>query len=730
MQTDGQRPVTIAVLRNDSVPAACRTSALPAFGVVPGPGPHFGSLAANADSTLTYTPGGGVAGVDSVDYYLRCADDSSVARVYIALHRPLAGTYFACPGASLTAGFAPAAGLEYRWYDAPVAGRLEAVADQRTLLKDSSALQTWWVEPVYGAQVFPRIRVEAAIAGMCGRTQAYSDCAATEEILFKEDFGGNTLESPPVKGEGITPAPDCQYTTSLPATGQYTILKSTGAPNGGGWYANMSDHSWPGNKDRGYMAVFNAGAAAGHIYRYEADRLCPGMKLTVSAWIANVFTAVRPHQAALLFVVEDLSGHETARYYTGAIPQTDSLWKQYGFEFVVPVGQTGLLLRVLNDGSGDDGSAFAIDDLELRFCAPEVAVDREEERLCSDSVLLLSGDYTADARFGRDLLAQWEYSPAAGTDTARVWTPAGGPAASDSGYIRHSYRVEHSRPEHSGYYRLAVYHTGHAGDDPCRALSKAIRVQVDTTPGRPVIQVPSGVCVGTPLQFDVPALYAGYEWRLRDSTGPVSGTAPFLTAQTPGVHTYVVRVHNAQGCRSPYSAPASATVFAATATATGLAVSGLSADGSTTPPTVRFSVSWNDNTRDCRHRSSVWLLVDYRPVGDGGQPGTWTRARLAGTPLIETATVAGGTLATETDNTEGFWLHGPEGDYGATITAPVEIASAATFSWCAYASDYPLNAVAHGDAYRLLTLYHIWLFTLYKMALLAISTGYTCLTSD
>jgi hypothetical protein len=699
-QTDVRHPVNIAVLRNDSVPAGCRAPGLPAFGVISGPGLHFGSLAVNADSTLTYTPAGGVAGVDSVDYYIRCADDSSVARVYIALHRPLAGTYFACPGASLTTGFAPVAGLQYHWYDAPVAGHLEDVAAQRTVQKDSSALQTWWVEPVYGAQVFPRIRVEAAIAGLCGKTHSYGDCAATEEFPFKEDFGGNTLESPPVKVEGLTPAPDYQYTTSLPAPGQYTIVKSTGSLNGAGWYGNMSDHSWPGNKDRGYMAVFNAGSGAARVYRYEAAGLCAGMKLTLSAWIANVFTTVRPHQAALLFVVEDLSGHELAHYYTGAIPQTDSLWKQYGFEFVVPAGQTGLLLKLINHSNGDDGSAFAIDDLELRFCAPEVMVDREFEHLCSDSVLLLSGNYTADPIFGHDLLAQWEYTSAAGTNTARVWTPVGSPAVSDNGYISHSYREEHSRPAHSGYYRLAVYHTGHIGGDPCRAISKAIRVQVDTTPGRPVIQAPSGVCVGETLQFDVPALYAGYEWRMHDSTGPVSGTAPFLTVQTPGIHTYVVRVHNERGCRSPYSAPASGTVFAATATATGITVSGLSSDYAATPPTVRFSVSWRDNSRDCRHRQAVWLLVDYSPLS-GGQPGPWTRARLAGTPVIETATAAGGTIATEAGNTEGFWLHGLEGAYSATITAPVNVVPAAIFSWCAYASDYPPNAVATGAVYRL-----------------------------
>jgi hypothetical protein len=57
------------------------------------------------------------------------------------------------------------------------------------------------------------------------------------------------------------------------------------------------------------------------------------------------------------------------------------------------------------------------------------------------------------------------------------------------------------------------------------------------------------------------------------------------------------------------------------------------------------------------------------------------------------------TVSLETGNGKGFWLQGANGNYSATVTVPVTLAAGVTqFNWCAYASDYPSNAVPHSSS--------------------------------
>jgi hypothetical protein len=74
------------------------------------------------------------------------------------------------------------------------------------------------------------------------------------------------------------------------------------------------------------------------------------------------------------------------------------------------------------------------------------------------------------------------------------------------------------------------------------------------------------------------------------------------------------------------------------------------------------------------------------------------RALISGTP-----TANAGTPSRESGNDKGFWLQGTSGSsgsYNATVTVTLSNVPA-RFSWCAYASDYPPNAVETGGVYAL-----------------------------
>ena len=131
-------------------------------------------------------------------------------------------------------------------------------------------------------------------------------------------------------------------------------------------------------------------------------------------------------------------------------------------------------------------------------------------------------------------------------------------------------------------------------------------------------------------------------------------------------------------------------------------VTPITANYTSSPPTVTFKVSWPAGTRDANHRSKVWLLVDYKRIKDNAYTGGWLRAGIssAHTPT----TTAGSTVSLDPGNTKGFWLQGTDGAFAATVTVPVTVnltGYAPQFGWCGVASDRPPYAEEKTGSYTL-----------------------------
>jgi uncharacterized protein (TIGR02145 family) len=115
----------------------------------------------------------------------------------------------------------------------------------------------------------------------------------------------------------------------------------------------------------------------------------------------------------------------------------------------------------------------------------------------------------------------------------------------------------------------------------------------------------------------------------------------------------------------------------------------------TSSPVIKFRVQWTGE-RTYRHNTKVWVFVDYHKVEDNMPSGNWARALVAATPTVSSTSASSVTL--EPGNDKGFWLHGANGDYSATLTVPVTLDAGVTqFNWCAYVSDYPPNVIAHSS---------------------------------
>ncbi|MDR1681224.1 MAG: hypothetical protein LBS12_05530 [Prevotellaceae bacterium] len=123
----------------------------------------------------------------------------------------------------------------------------------------------------------------------------------------------------------------------------------------------------------------------------------------------------------------------------------------------------------------------------------------------------------------------------------------------------------------------------------------------------------------------------------------------------------------------------------------------LGADYAATPPTVTFEVFWNTAPTPPRHRDTVWVFVDYQPVGTLG---SWAPATITAAVVDAGA----GTVIPGTLNGRGFYLDGHAGPVPFSSTLTVTLSSDLTgtkFNWCAYVSDYPPNATLGAGFYEL-----------------------------
>ena len=223
-------------------------------------------------------------------------------------------------------------------------------------------------------------------------------------LLFREDFGGNDPNDPIVGTDRVPGMDYSRYTQRLNAdhvTGQpglFWLIKSgyyhadtTGGRdpmrNHSNWYL-QDDHTYPNDKTRGYLLEIDGMGGTAPFYSTVVHGVCPGTRLTFSAYVANVNKAsnyidgiharVYPK---LKFEIEDAKTHTVlGSHSTGDIPydpdltvNTDfwysSKWYLHGMTFTMPEAVDSIRLTIYNDvmnnGAGND---FALDDIEIRLC--------------------------------------------------------------------------------------------------------------------------------------------------------------------------------------------------------------------------------------------------------------------------------------------------------------------------------------------------------------------------
>ena len=314
-------------------------------------------------------------------------------------------------------------------------------------------------------------------------------------LLFREDFGGNDPSDPEVisdanaaraavLGMSSTYSP-CLSRTSGMSSGKFLVTKQ-GYQNGIQWHI-MDDHTYPNDKTKGYLLQIDGRGDDAPFYTTTIEGLCPGSRLTFSAYVANVMTwghYTNPNRhdiyPRMKFVLTDpSSGTELATYDTGDIPfdsasigdnscwQYSAHWRLIGMNFTVPNGTYRVKLTIYNNvaqnGSGND---FVLDDIEIHLCTPPVTIEGETE-VCENGATTLTANFTNDGTFAEPLAYKWWHS----LDSV-TWSEM-------SGFNGEILTFNAVQKNDSGWYKVAVSGDGNIENINCRAMSEPFRLRVN-----------------------------------------------------------------------------------------------------------------------------------------------------------------------------------------------------------------------------------------------------------
>ena len=316
-------------------------------------------------------------------------------------------------------------------------------------------------------------------------------------LLFREDFGGNNPSDPITSSTRLTTmssryhqANDVQK--SGPSSGWFVVAKygwqnglnlSTTACLYSQWFI-QDDHTYPNDYTRGYMLEVD-GVGGNDAFYTTTFPVCQDLNLSFSAYVANV---LEPGHAfakpKVRFLIQDeMTGDTILEQSSGEIEPAPTDYGQYGHPIVqsapwhligasfhVPAGVSLIRLSIYNDVSAFMGNDFAMDDIEIRLCKPEVTVEGDHE-LCLGAAYTFTSSVTADGGFKQPYNYLWQYATDSLAYDSDEWTNI---------YYGKDLSFDAVTVGDEGWYRLCVTSNGVDVETEryCRAMSEPFHLSV------------------------------------------------------------------------------------------------------------------------------------------------------------------------------------------------------------------------------------------------------------
>lgn len=278
-----------------------------------------------------------------------------------------------------------------------------------------------------------------------------------------------------------TNAPNDNYyaivnnTSGTGSTDNTVAYKVGGSPRVFGAWDIIGDHtnalsSTLGNapvspgKTGGYMLLVNADYNTGEAYSDVIKNVCPNTYYEFSAWVynlcgqcgadknGNAYTppthGVMPN---LTFTINDID------FYTTGNIQYSGNWVKKGFVYKTGPAETQFKIAIKNNASGGDGNDWALDDINLSTCYPNLTMNPSDTAsVCAGFPVVISD--TVKSYYNNYSFYQWEASLDGGATWVSVGSPGTAVPVLVNGLYQYSvtYNYTPSKIDSGHYIRIRV----------------------------------------------------------------------------------------------------------------------------------------------------------------------------------------------------------------------------------------------------------------------------------
>lgn len=235
------------------------------------------------------------------------------------------------------------------------------------------------------------------------------------------------------------------------------------------------------NSNAGYMLIINAAYRIDSAFQQTISGLCPNTYYEVSCWMRNICskcgcdsngkgatntsgppyyipTAAGDSSGVYPNLTFDIDGID---YYTTGNLMYTGEWVKKGFTFLTGLTQTSFTLKFFNNAPGGGGNDWALDDIAVSTCSPNMNYSPSRNPVVCDSNTLTLHD-TVRSYFNNYVYYKWQRSTNGGASWTDITAPSGPTAPFWNGsaweYVT-SYTVppNWARPVNNGdMYRVVV----------------------------------------------------------------------------------------------------------------------------------------------------------------------------------------------------------------------------------------------------------------------------------
>ncbi|HOZ69872.1 MAG TPA: T9SS type A sorting domain-containing protein [Chitinophagaceae bacterium] len=198
------------------------------------------------------------------------------------------------------------------------------------------------------------------------------------------------------------------------------------------------------NANGGYMLVINAAYRIDSAFQQTISGLCPNTYYEISCWMRNICskcgcdsngkgasnTAGPPYYIPtgtgdssgvapnLTFEIDGID------YYTSGNLMYSGQWVKKGFTYLTGAAQTSFTLKFFNNAPGGGGNDWALDDISVSTCSPNMSYSPSLTPIVCDSNILTIYD-TVRSFFNNYTYYKWQRSTDGGANWTDVTAPSG-----------------------------------------------------------------------------------------------------------------------------------------------------------------------------------------------------------------------------------------------------------------------------------------------------------------